>query len=65
MIHGTRDKASNIADIYKYAQQLHATNKFFEMKVYQGEPHGFMVVDGKLSETSAAKDGFLADGHLL
>ena len=58
MIHGSRDKASNIVDIYKYAQGLDAANKFFEMKVYQGEPHGFMVVDGKLSETSVAKDDF-------
>ncbi len=58
MIHGSRDKASNVADIYKYAQALDAADKYFEMKVYQGEPHGFMVVEGKLSETSVAKDAF-------
>ena len=58
IIHGTRDKASSIGKIYEYAQALDAADKYFEMKVYQGEPHGFMIVDGKLSETSVAKDAF-------
>ncbi len=59
IIHGTRDQASNIQDIYKYATTLDSEGKYFEMKVYQGEPHGFMIdKDGQLSQTFPAKDAF-------
>ncbi len=59
MIHGSRDQASSIQDIYKYATALDAEDKYFEMKVYQGEPHGFMIdKDGQLSQSFPAKDAF-------
>jgi carboxymethylenebutenolidase len=58
IIHGTRDQASHIQDIYKYATALDGAGKYFEMKVYQGEPHGFMVIDGKLSQSFPAADAY-------
>jgi len=58
IIHGTRDKASNISDIYRYAGELDAADKYFELKVYQGEPHGFMIKDGELSESFVAQDAY-------
>jgi carboxymethylenebutenolidase len=59
MIHGTRDQYSNITDIYKYAGELDAADKYFELKVYQGEPHGFMIKEnGKLSESFVAQDAY-------
>ncbi|AKB74108.1 dienelactone hydrolase family protein [Methanosarcina lacustris Z-7289] len=58
IIHGTRDQASNISDIYRYAGELDAADKYFEMKVYQGEPHGFMIKDGELSESFVAQDAY-------
>lgn len=59
MIHGTRDQASKITDIYRYAGELDSANKYFELKVYQGEPHGFMITkSGELSETFVAQDAY-------
>jgi carboxymethylenebutenolidase len=58
IIHGTYDQPSNISDIYRYATELNASNKYFELKVYQGEPHGFMVQNGTLSQSFPAKDAF-------
>jgi len=58
IIHGTRDQASNISDIYRYAGELDAADKYFELKVYQGEPHGFMIKDGRLSESFVAQDAY-------
>ncbi|MCQ1537231.1 dienelactone hydrolase family protein [Methanosarcina sp. KYL-1] len=59
MIHGTRDQPSNISDIYRYAGELDAADKYFELKVYQGEPHGFMITeDGELSESFVALDAY-------
>ncbi len=58
IIHGTRDQASNITDIYRYATELDHAGKYFEMKVYQGEPHGFMIKNGQMSQNSSAKDAF-------
>jgi len=58
IIHGTRDQASNISDIYRYAGELDAADKYFELKVYQGEPHGFMIKDGELSESFVAQDAY-------
>lgn len=58
MIHGTHDQASKISDIYRYASDLNASDKYFELKVYYGEPHGFMVQNGQLSESFPAKDAF-------
>ncbi len=58
IIHGTRDEPSNISDIYRYAGELDAADKYFELKVYQGEPHGFMIKDGELSESFVAQDAY-------
>jgi carboxymethylenebutenolidase len=58
MIHGTNDQASPVSDIYRYATDLNASDKYFELKVYQGEPHGFMIENGQLSQSFPAKDAY-------
>lgn len=58
MIHGTHDAPSPIGDIYRYATALNATGKYFELKVYQGKPHGFMIENGSLSRSFEAMDAF-------
>ncbi len=59
MIHGTRDQYSNITGIYRYADELDAADKYFELKVYQGELHGFMIKEnGELSESFVAQDAY-------
>ena len=59
IIHGTADEASPVADIYRYATELDAAGKYFELKVYQGEPHGFMIgEDGQLAETPVAESAY-------
>ncbi len=58
MIHGTHDRASPIADIYRYATELNASSKYFELKVYQGQPHGFMIENGELSRSFVAQDAY-------
>ncbi|MDD1674430.1 MAG: dienelactone hydrolase family protein [Methanomicrobiales archaeon] len=58
IIHGSRDMASNVTDIYRYAGQLDAAGKYFELKVYQGQPHGFMITQGALSEGFVAQNAF-------
>jgi carboxymethylenebutenolidase len=59
IIHGTADEASPVADIYRYATDLDAAGKYFELKVYQGEPHGFMIgEDGQLAETPVAESAY-------
>ena len=58
IIHGTDDQPSPIGDIYQYAQALDEADKFFELKVYQGEPHGFMLSDGQLRTDDVANDAF-------
>jgi carboxymethylenebutenolidase len=59
IIHGTRDQASPVEDIFRYAMALDKSNKYFEMKIYQGEPHGFMIEDGQLSQSFPAQDAFV------
>ncbi len=56
MIHGTADTASTIDMIYQYAGELTAAGKYFELKVYYGEPHGFMLADGQLRQDEVAQD---------
>ncbi len=58
IIHGSRDQASNITDIYNYTRQLDAADRYFELKVYQGKPHGFMVQNGTLARDDAAGDAY-------
>lgn len=56
ILHGTADRPSPIADIYEYATQLDAAGKYFEMKIYQAEPHSFVLNGDQLSSSSAAQD---------
>ena len=58
IIHGTYDRPSPVEDIYRYASALNASGKYFELKVYQGEPHGFMIENSELSLSFAAKDAY-------
>ena len=58
IIHGTFDRGSPIADIYRYATELNSSSKYFELKVYYGQPHGFMIENGELSQSSAARDAY-------
>ncbi|NLF75052.1 MAG: dienelactone hydrolase family protein [Chloroflexi bacterium] len=58
MIHGTADDPSPITDIYQYASELTGAGKYFELKVYYGEPHGFMLSSGQLREDEVARDAF-------
>lgn len=58
IIHGTEDRPSPIAAIYEYALALDAADAYFELKVYQGEPHGFMLVNGQLRDDEIAQDAF-------
>jgi len=58
MIHGSRDAASPIAGIYNYSTALDAAGRYFELKVYQGKPHGFMITNGALSRDDASMDAY-------
>jgi carboxymethylenebutenolidase len=58
IIHGTEDRPSPIADIYAYATALADAGKSFELKVYQDEPHGFMLSGGELRTDEVAMDAF-------
>ncbi len=58
IIHGTNDQPSNISDIYRYSTELDTADKYFELKVYQGQPHGFMLEDGQLSQSFEAEDAY-------
>lgn len=56
ILHGTRDQPSPIASIYSYAQKLDAANKPFKLSVYQGEPHSFLLREGRIADTYASRD---------
>jgi carboxymethylenebutenolidase len=58
VIHGTDDNPSPIADIYRYATSLDEAGTYFELKVYFGEPHGFMLSGGQLRTDEVAQDAF-------
>lgn len=58
VIHGTEDEPSPIAGIYNYAQALDDAGADFELKVYSGEPHGFMLNGGQLRTDEVATDAF-------
>jgi carboxymethylenebutenolidase len=58
IIHGSRDQPSPIDGIYNYTKQLDAAGKYFELKIYQGEPHGFMIVNGTLATDTSANDAY-------
>lgn len=56
ILHGTKDRPSPIAGIYEYAQKLHEADKNFKLSVYQGEPHSYILNDGRLADTFASRD---------
>jgi len=56
IMHGSHDNPSPITDIYQYAQDLDAAEKYFELKIYQGEPHSFMLDEGELNQSWVARD---------
>ncbi|MBZ0310550.1 MAG: dienelactone hydrolase family protein [Anaerolineae bacterium] len=58
IIHGTADEPSPIADIYNYANTLTEAGAAFELKVYSGEPHGFMLSGGELRQDEVAQDAY-------
>ena len=58
MIHGSRDQASPVTDIFNYTRQLDAADKYFELKEYQGQPHGFMIVNGSLNRADYAESAY-------
>lgn len=58
IIHGTADDPSPIETIYDYAGALDAAGAYFELKVYQGEPHGFMLAGEDLRQDDVASDAF-------
>jgi len=58
MIHGSGDIPSPIDEIYTYAKELDTEGKYYELKVYQGKPHGFMITNGSLANDDAAGDGY-------
>jgi carboxymethylenebutenolidase len=58
ILHGTSDSASPIGGIYEYAGALTDAGKYFELKVYYGEPHGFMLSNSQLRTDEVANDAF-------
>ncbi len=58
MIHGSRDQASPVTDIFNYTRELDAADKYFELKEYQGQPHGFMIVNGSLNRADYAENAY-------
>jgi carboxymethylenebutenolidase len=58
VIHGTADNPSPIDDIYRYTDALTQAGKTFELEVYEGEPHGFMLSNGQLRHDEVAQDAF-------
>ncbi len=58
--HSTEDRPSPIEGISRYTQALAAAGKSFKLKVYEGEPHGFMLQGGQLAQTANARDAYAA-----
>ena len=58
VIHPSRDQASPISGIYNYTKELDAADRYYELKVYQGKPHGFMIVNGTFVQDTVGKDAY-------
>jgi carboxymethylenebutenolidase len=58
IIHGSRDQPSPVAGIYNYSTALDTADKYFELKVYQGKPHGFMIANGSLVREDFAENAY-------
>ena len=65
MIHGTYDQGQQDFGYLSLATDLNSSGKYFELKVYYGEPHGFMVQNGQALFRVSGKGCFLADGDVL
>ena len=59
IIHGSRDQASPVTDIYNYTRELNNAGKYYELKVYQGRPHGFMVVNGSFIQDDVGRNAYV------
>jgi carboxymethylenebutenolidase len=60
IIHGSADRPSPVDGIYRYAAELDSAGKYFELLVYQGQPHGFMLEGGRLSTNPLAASAYAA-----
>jgi carboxymethylenebutenolidase len=58
IIHGSRDQASPVTDIYNYTRELDNAGKYYELKIYQGRPHGFMVVNGSFVQDDVGRNAY-------
>lgn len=58
IIHGSGDRPSPVDGIFTYTKELDAAGKYYELKVYQGMPHGFMIVNGSLAGDDVATDAY-------
>lgn len=58
IIHPSRDQPSPISGIYNYTRELDAADRYYELKVYQGKPHGFMIVNGTFVQDTVGKDAY-------
>lgn len=58
IIHGSADQPSPIGEIYDYAQALEQAGAYYELKVYAGQPHGFMVEGPEVNREPAAQNAY-------
>ena len=58
IIHGSADQPSPIGEIYNYAQALEEAGAYYELKVYAGQPHGFMVAGADVNREPAAQNAY-------
>ena len=65
VIHPSRDQASPISGIYNYTKELDAADKYYELKVYQGKPHGFMIAKRHLCPGYCGKRCIFGDDRVL
>jgi dienelactone hydrolase len=58
VIHPSRDQASQISGIHNYTKELDSADKYYELKVYQGKPPGFMIANGTFVQDTVAKNAY-------
>jgi len=58
ILHGSGDAPSPIDGIYNYTKELDDAGTYYELKVYQGKPHGFMIANESLATDDAATDAY-------
>ena len=47
-----------MTEIYRYAVVLNQSQKYFELKVYEGRPHGLEVQNRVANDSDIGKDAF-------